>query len=458
MNNNTPASKQFTRRDFLRTSSVAASATALGLGCKSTANKPPVTAAAVGTAALTVERAANAAGSDQLKVGMIGCGGRNAGAAVQALTADPGARLVAMCDIFRDRVEAKRQEIKAAKGEQVTVAEDHCFTGFDGYKHVIEASDVVLIANAAKFHPLHAYSAIQAGKHVFVEKPHGIDPRGVKLMQQACDLAKQKRLCIVSGLHSRFHAGYIETIKRIQDGAIGEIVSLEENFLRSPYGVTERKPGLTELQWQCSTQYHFRWLSGDDVPQSLVHNLDRSSWVLGNQVPLKCHGLGGRSSMIEPIYGDVFDHHSVIYEFERGVRVYAFTRTTTGCYDEDSSLVFGSKGRASIKACRIWGENNWRWQGQCDPYQIEHDQLFAGIRGKCDPINCGDYMARSTMITIMGQISCYTGKEVTWEQINHSDFYYSPKPEDCTDDMAPPTRPEAGGSYPVPVPGRTVML
>ncbi len=458
MNDQTPLPRIITRRNFLRTSSVAASAAALGVGCETTARKPagPVTTASA--AALAVERTAHAAGSDVLKVGMIGCGGRNAGAAGQALTADAGTRLVAMCDIFRDRIEAKRQELKAAKGDQVAVDDDHCFTGFDGYKRVIESSDVVLIANAAKFHPFHAYSAIQAGKHVFVEKPHGIDPRGVKLMQQACEVAKEKKLSIVSGLHSRFHAGYIETIRRIQDGAIGDIISLEENFLRSPYGITERKPGLTELEWQCSTQYHFRWLSGDDVPQSLVHNLDRSSWVLGNQVPIKCHGLGGRSSMTEPVYGDVFDHHSVVYEFPNAVRVYALTRTTTGCYDEDSSLVSGSKGRASIKACRIWGEQNWRWQGQCDPYQVEHDQLFAGIRGKSDIINCGAYMARSTMITVMGQISCYTGKEVTWEQINQSEFFYPPKPEDCKDGMEPPTTPDSSGSYPVPMPGRTVLI
>ncbi len=452
MNPQNLPSKAITRRDFLKTSSVAASAAALGVGGPGATAQPAAT-----TVALSVEQAAHAAGSDLLKVGMIGCGGRNAGAAVQALTADPGARLVAMCDIFRDRVNGKREEIKAARGQQVTVDDDHCFTGFEGYKHVIEASDVVLVANAAKFHPFHAYSAIQAGKHVFVEKPHGIDPRGVKLMQQACDLAREKKLCIVSGLQSRFHTGYIETVKRIQDGALGDIIMLEENFLRAPYGITERKPGLSELQWQCSTQYHFHWLSGDDVPQSLVHYLDRSSWVLGNKVPLKCHGLGGRSTMVEPIYGDVFDHHSVVYEFENGVRVYAHCRTTTGCYDEDSSLVFGSKGKASLKACRIWGETNWRWQGQCDPYQVEHDKLFAGIRSG-NPINCDDYMARSTMITVMGQLSCYTGKEVTWEQVNQSDFFYPPKPEDCRDDMEPPTKPAAGGSYPVPEPGRTKLI
>ena len=438
MKSESSSAKPITRRDFLKTSTVAASA------------------AAVGT--LDLSRSAHAAGSDIIKVGMIGCGGRNSGAVAEALTADPGARLVAMCDIFMDRIRGKREEIKAAKGAQVEVGDDHCFPGFDGYKHVIEASDVVLVANAAKFHPYHAMAAIQAGKHVFVEKPHGIDPRGVKTMQKACDLAKEKKLSIVSGLQSRFHDGYIETIKRIQDGEIGEVISIEENFLRSPYGVTERKPGLSELEWQCSTQYHFRWLSGDDVPQSLVHNLDRSSWVLGNAVPIKCHGLGGRSSMTEPTYGDVFDHHSVVYEFDKGVRVYALTRTTTGCYDESSSLVFGSKGKASLLACRISGASNWRWQGQCNPYQVEHDKLFAGIRGKTDPVNCGGYMARSTMIGVMGQLSCYTGKEVSWEQVNQSDFFYPPAADACKDGMEPPTRPDASGSYPVPVPGRTVLL
>jgi len=390
-------------------------------------------------------------------VGVIGCGGRNAGAAAQALTADSGARLAAMCDIFMDRVKEKRQILKEQKGSQVTVADDHCFAGFDGYKHVIESSDVVLIANAAKFHPFHAMAAVEAGKHVFVEKPHGIDPAGVKLMQRASELAKQKGLSFISGLHSRYHTGYAETVKRIHDGAIGDVVAIEENFLRGPYGVIDRKPGLSEVEWQCSTQYHFRWLSGDDVVQSLVHNLDRSSWVMRNQAPVKCHGLGGRSSMTEPIYGDVFDHHSVVYEFEGGALIYAFCRTTNGCYDSSSSIILGSKGKADIMRCRIWGETNWRWEGGCDPYQREHDILFAAIRsGKA--VNNGDYMARSTMISVMGQISCYTGKEVTWEQVNKSDFYYPPKPEECRDGMEPPVKAGADGSYPVPRPGFTQMI
>lgn len=434
-----------TRRDFLRNSSLAASAAALGV----TAGLPAAT--------LPVEKSANGAGTERIRVGMIGCGGRNGGAALQALAADPAAKLVAMCDIFQDRVNEKREAIRESRAAQVDVPNELCFTGFDGYKHVIEASDVVLIANAAKFHPWHAMAAIQAGKHVFVEKPHGIDPLGVKLMQKACDLAREKKLSIVSGLQSRFHAGYIETVQRIRDGAIGRVTSMEENFLRAPYGVIERKPGLTELQWQCSTQYHFRWLSGDDVVQSLVHNLDRSSWVLDNAAPIKCHGLGGRSTMVEPLYGDVFDHHSVVYEFPNEVRVYALCRTTAGCYDEDSSLIFGTKGRASLKNCRIWGETTWRWQGQCDAYQEEHNKLFQAIRSGT-PVNCGDYMARSTMIGVMGQISCYTGKEISWEQINASDYFYPPHPKDCHDGMEPPVKPGDDGSYPVPKPGRTQMV
>lgn len=426
-----------TRRHFLKNSAVMASAAVTGIH--------------------SIMNNAYAGGSDIVRVGMIGCGGRNTGAAAQALTADPGARLVAMCDIFMDRIQSKREQLREQKKDQVIVDDAHCFTGFDGYKHVIESSDVVLIANAAKFHPFHAMAALQAGKHVFVEKPHGIDPAGIKLLKRAAEVANEKKLCLVSGLQSRYHTGYAETIRRIHEGAIGDVISIEENFLREPYVIIDRAPGLSELEWQCSTQYHFRWLSGDDVPQSLVHNLDRANWVLHNTAPAKCHGMGGRSSMTEPIYGNVFDHHSVVYEFDSGVRIYAFCRTTKGCYNDASSTVFGSKGKASILNCQIWGENPWRWEGECDPYQIEHDVLFKGIRSG-EPVNNGDYMARSTMIGVMGQISCYTGEEITWEQINQSDFAYPPNPEDCHDGMEPPVMPGPDGSYPVLKPGFTRLL
>ena len=425
------------RRDFLKRSTAFATAAVAG--------------------AHSIVRNAHAAGSDTIRIGMIGCGGRCTGAAVEAMTADPGVILTAMCDIIDERIQARRERLKQQFGERVAVDDDHCFTGFDGYKHVIEASDVVLIANAAKFHPLHTLTALQAGKHVFVEKPHAIDPLGIKVLNQAVALAKEKGLCLVSGLQSRYHSGYAETVQRIHDGAIGDIISLEENFLRPPYQITQREPWMSELVWQCSTQYHFSWLSGDDVPQSLVHNLDRASWVLGDTEPVKCHGLGGRSSMTDHIYGNVFDHHSVIYEYENGVRIYAFCRTTDGCYNDTSSFVFGSKGRASIMHCQIWGENEWKWRGECNPYQVEHDVLFRAIRSG-EPVNNGEYMARSTMMGIMGQLSCYTGEEVTWDRANRSNLSLGPKPEDCHDAMEPPVLPGPDGSYPVPRPGFTRLF
>ncbi|MHB1305498.1 MAG: Gfo/Idh/MocA family protein [Limisphaerales bacterium] len=431
-----------TRRHFLKTSATVTAVAAL--------------------APLDLARTAHAAGSDVLRVGLIGAGGRNTGAGAQALKADKGTKLVALCDIFMDRVKGAREAIRAeldrdGRADAVAVPDDHCLTGFDAYKQVIAASDVVCIANAAKFHPFHALAAIEAGKHVFVEKPHGIDPFGIKLLRRAAQLAKDKRLCLVSGLQNRYDPGIAETVKRVHDGAIGDVVAVHEQWLRGPYGVVDRRPGLSEIEWQCSTQYHFAWLSGDDVPQTLVHNLDLSRWVMHEAVPEKCHGLGGRSSMVDAIYGDVFDHHSVVYTFPNGVRVFAFCRTTSGCHDDNSSVVLGTKGRASVKAGRIWGETNWRWQGSGDPYQIEHNRLFAAIRAG-EPINNGAYMADSTLTCIMGQLSCYTGKEVTWEQVNDSDFAYLPKPGDCRDGMEPPVKPGADGSYPVPAPGRTRMI
>jgi myo-inositol 2-dehydrogenase / D-chiro-inositol 1-dehydrogenase len=419
-------------------------------------------AAAVPAAALTslfVPRVF-AAGSDVIRIGVIGCGNRGPDAARNAMNADKGVRLVAMADILMERMVETREMLKKLKPDQVTVDDDHCFTGFDAYKKLIECVDVVLIANAAKFHPLHMEAAIEAGKHVFVEKPHAIDPAGIKVVRTACELAKQKKLCVVSGLHSRYHPGYQETIKRVQDGAIGDIVAIEENFLRLPYALYPRKPGLTETEWQASNQYHFHWLGGDDVPQSLVHNVDRASWAMREQAPIKAHGMGGRSTLHGEIYGSVFDHHGVVYEFASGVRMYAFCRTIPKCYNEVSSILLGTKGRCNVVQCRIEGETNWLFDGsrnKNDPYDLEHMELFKAIRAD-RPLNNGDYMVRSTLIALMGQFSCYTGNEVTWEQITTSDFYFTPRPEDCQADVDPPVKPDAEGIYPVFTPGVTKLI
>jgi myo-inositol 2-dehydrogenase / D-chiro-inositol 1-dehydrogenase len=304
-------------------------------------------------------------------------------------------------------------------------------------------------------------AAIDAGKHVFVEKPHAIDPAGIKMVRAACEKAKQKNLSVLSGLQSRYWMGYQEAIQRVHDGAIGDIIAVQETWLRAPYVLYPRRPGLTEVEWQASNQYHFHWLSGDDVPQTLVHNLDRASWALKGQAPARCYGMGGRSTIRGEIYGSVFDHHAVVYEFASGVRLYAYCRTIPNCYEENSSLLLGTKGRASVTRGVIEGENPWKYSGprmysspNVNPYQVEHNELFKAIRaGK--PINSGDYMIRATLMGIMGQLSCYTGKEITWEQINASDFYFEPKPEAVHAKMEAPVLPDKDGIYPVFKPGET---
>lgn len=405
-------------------------------------------AGAAAAAGLSVARSAHAAGSDVLRLGMIGCGGRCTGAANDAMTADPATRLVAMTDIFPDRVRNARAALQREKAEQVQVDDDHCFSGLGGYQGVVDSCDVVLIACAAKFHPMYVKAAVDAGKHVFCEKPHGIDPAGIHVLQQACAKAKENSTGVLSGLQSRFHPAIRETVQRVIDGQIGEIVTIEENFIRGPYGHTQRPQNVRELEIQYGNQYRFSWLCGDDVTQSLVHNVDRATWALGEAPPVKCHGLGGRSSS-QNLLGDVFDHHSVVYHYANGARMYAFCRTTPNCYNENSSVIMGSKGTAYPLAGRITGAEAWQFSGQNDnPYVAEHREFLASIRaGK--PLHCGDYMARSTLVCIMGQLSTYSGQEVSWDQVSKSDYCIPPRPEECTWDMEPPTQADANGVYPV---------
>ena len=331
----------------------------------------------------------------------------------------------------------------------------HCFSGLDGYKHVIESADVVLIACSAKYHPLYMRAAIEAGKHVFVEKPHAIDPVGVREVTAACELAKQKGLSVMSGLMSRYDPGYREAVQRVHDGAIGEIISVSEHYLRPPYRLYKRLPNMNEVEYQFSNQYHFTWLSGDDVPQSLIHNLDRADWVMQGKTPVKAHGLGGRSASFGEIYGNVFDHHTAVYDYADGMRLFASCRTQNGCYDETTSIYYGTKGRCDLCRYRIEGQTNWTYRG---PHNYGHDleqkALLTAIRSG-NPINCGDYMARSTLVTVMGQLACYSGKEMTWEQMSKSPFVFTPTVDEVRLDMEPPVKPDAQGWYPVPMPGLT---
>ena len=418
-------------------------------------------ATAAGAAAVTglsIARGAHAAGAEVVKFGMIGCGGRCSGAAAESMRAGPYVKLVAMNDIFENRLQASLNNLKRQAPDQVMVDKEHCFVGFDGYKKVIEAADIVLIACASKFHPMYSEAAIKAGKPVFVEKPHAIDPVGCRRMQAVCDLAKEKKLSIVSGLQSRFHAGFRECVQRIHDGAIGDVVAIQSMFLRGPYQTVARDPKLTETQYQFSNWYHFCWLSGDDVPQSLVHNMDRVAWVLKEEMPKWCFALAGRSTSFGEVYGDMFDHHTVVYEYAGGKRVYALCQTRNGTYGNSSDIIMGTKGVCDLGACRIDGQTKWQFprNRHNNPGEAEQKALIDSVRdGK--PINSGYHMAKSTLSCVMGQIACYTGGEVHWENVVKSNLQFGPPPDESNFETKPPVLPDKTGNYPLPVPGITKL-
>lgn len=416
--------------------------------------KTSIATAAIATSDIT--RRVYAAGSDTIKIGLIGCGGRGSGAALDAMRADDGVRLVAMTDVFEDRLQDKRKMLKENMPEQTQVGDDHCFTGFDGYKNVIASDvDAVLIACASKYHPIYAKAAIDAGKHVFVEKPHGIDPPGVRIIQELIETAKKKKLSLVSGLMNRYIPAVQETMKRVLDGAIGDIVAIEENFLRAPYVLVARTDKDSEMEYQYRNWYHFSWLSGDDVTQSLVHNLDKALWAMQEKPPARAHGLAGRSASFGDIYGDVFDHHTVVYDYDNGAKIYAFCRTQHNCHEGMSDIIMGTKGRCDLLQNTITGETNWKYDGpHGNGFIDEHVALFKGIRSGFPVVS--EYMANSTMTAVMGQMACYSGKQVTWDQVCESDHTFGPV--GTSFDMEPPKKPDPDGNYPIAVPGKTKVI
>jgi len=311
-------------------------------------------AAVAGLAAigpLSLARGAHAAGSDVIKIGLIGCGGRGSGAAVNAMNAGPDVRLVTMADLFEDRARGSLERLKKLKPDQVQVAEDHVFSGFDGYKKVLASGiDVVLIACASHFHPAYLTAAVEAGKHVFCEKPNGLDVPGANMTKAATEEAKKRNLCVVSGLCWRYDKGVQETIQRIQDGQIGDIVAVQAPRVGGPYVLRERQPEWTEVQYQFQNWYHFDWLAGSAPTQTLIHQVDKASWAMGDVAPATAWGLGGRQVCTEPKYGDLYDHQSIVYEYANGVRLYAFSRNIPGCFGEATRSSLAARAALSCPA------------------------------------------------------------------------------------------------------------
>ena len=376
-----------------------------------------------------------------LRVGLVGCGGRGTGAAAQALKADGNVKLVAMGDAFEDRLQGSLQTLQKQfeVGDKIEVPEDRRFVGFDAYKRVIENSDVVLLATPPHFRPIHLKAAIESGRHVFAEKPVAVDARGVRDVLATCAEAKRRQLAVVSGLCLRYSLGFQETIRRIHDGAIGKVHTLQANDFRGTIWVKPRQPGMTDMEYHMRNWYYFTWLSGDFNVEQHVHMLDVCSWVMRDHYPETALGQGGRQVRTGPEYGNIYDHHSVIYEYADGTKLFANCRQQAGCAGDISVQVTGSKGTAllSSRGFQINSDSGkWVYDGEKnDHYQTEHNELFGGVR-KSEPINNGDYMSKSTLLAIMGRMATYTGQKVTWEQALNSAEDLSPQSYDW--DARPP--------------------
>lgn len=356
-----------------------------------------------------------AAGSDAIKVGVIGCGGRGTGAALDCLNSTPGVEVVALGDLVPDRVQSSLKKLQSAFPNQVKVPAERCFAGFDNYLKVCACPDVNLIVTAAPpgFRPIHLKAAIEAGKHVFMEKPVAVDPVGVRSVIASSDLARQKGLAIVAGTQRRHQKLYLELMKRIHDGQIGEVVAAQCYWNMGDLWVRKREPEMSEIEWQCRNWLYFSWLSGDHIVEQHVHNIDVVNWAI-QAMPKNIMGMGGRQVRVAPEYGNIFDHFFVEFEYPNGVRVASVCRQTKGCAERVEERIVGTKGVA-LSSGEIRGNKSWKFQEkERNPYVQEHADLIASIRsGKV--LNEGRQIAESTMCAIIGRMSAYTGRAISWE-------------------------------------------
>jgi myo-inositol 2-dehydrogenase / D-chiro-inositol 1-dehydrogenase len=434
-----PDSKPITRRSFLQTTSLAAGGAVLG--------------------GLSVERGAHAQGSDTIKVALVGCGGRGSGAAQQALSTAGNVKLVAMADAFSDRLNSSYKELAAKNSAKMEVTEDRKFVGFDAYKEAIKLADLVILATPPGFRPIHFEEAVRQGKNIFMEKPVAVDGSGVRRVLAAAEEAKKKNLKVGVGLQRHHQLGYIETIKRLQDGAIGDIVASRCYWNDGGVWVKDRIPGETEMQYQMRNWYYFVWLGGDHICEQHIHNLDVINWVK-NSYPVRCHGMGGRQVRTGKQYGEIFDHHAVEFEYADGARNFSQCRHIRGCWSNVSEHVIGTKGTCDVGGHTITGANAWRLSREerergKDAYQQEHDDLFAAIRND-KPYNEAYNGAMSSLTAIMGRMATYSGKIIEAKEVLESAHALVPSSYDWNG--TPPTLPDENGFYPIPVPGATNVV
>ncbi len=377
------------------------------------------TAAAIGSTLATnfnVIPGAYAAGNDTIKVGLIGCGGRGTGAVANVFEAAEGVKLVAMGDAFKDRLEESRKGLLEKFADKMDVPESRCFTGLNAFENVI-ASDAnyIILATPPGFRPQHLKAAIAAGKNIFTEKPVAVDGTGIRTVLEAYEQAKANGLAIAAGTQRRHQQGYLETLKRIHEGAIGEVVAARCYWNQGGLWKRDPQADWSGLEWQMRNWLYFTWLSGDHIVEQHVHNLDVVNWAM-NAHPVNAVALGGRQARTDAVYGHIFDHFAVDYEYESGMHLMSMCRQQVGTTQNVSEALVGTKGSCQVNRYQITGANAWRFrEEEKNPYVQEHTDLIASIRaGK--PINELKTVAQSTLTAIMGRMSAYTGKLVTWEQ------------------------------------------
>ena len=414
---------------------------------------------------------------ETIKVGLVGCGGRGTGAALQAMLAAENVRLVAMGDAFENRVNESfgyltNPETTGWDGatagiqDQIQVPEEHKFAGFDAYKEVIPLVDVVILTTPPGFRPIHFDAAIEAGKHVFMEKPVAVDAPGIRQVLQTAEKAKAKQLNVVVGLQRHYQREYREWVSRIHDGAIGDIVLGRVYWNGGGVWIRDRA-GLeamlgrtpTEMEYQMWNWYYFNWLCGDHIVEQHIHNIDVGNWVK-QALPVSAQGQGGRQVRKGPDVGEIFDHHIVEFEYADGSRMFSQCRHIEGCMSLVSEGFHGTAGSAPRPGLILdqHGHDLYRHRGKEDanPYQAEHDELFAAI-------NAGEFKyadaqmgAEATMSAILGRMATYSGNVVTWDEAMASDLKIGPTADDMlTWETAPPVLPREDGTYDCPMPGVT---
>lgn len=429
------------RRDFLKKSAVIASATALG----------------------SLPFAAHSGVDDTIKVALVGCGGRGTGAAFDALASGANVKIVALADAFRDAVDGAYEKLISRHADRVDVPEDHKFVGFDAYKHAIALADVVLLCTSPGFRPIHFEEAVRQGKHVFMEKPVAVDIPGVRKVLAAAEQAKQKRLNVVVGLQRRYQAAYRETIQRIQDGAIGDIVSGQVYWNSGGVWVRPRTAGQTEMEYQMRNWYYFNWLCGDHIVEQHVHQIDVANWVKGSY-PVSFQGTGSRAWRTGKEHGEIYDNHAVEMTYADGTVIYSQCRHFEGTSNRVDETFQGTKGRVYLS-----GSNDgvlWDWKGNelyrhpkrgnPNPYQYEHVEFFDAIsKGEYRHAD-GEHGALSTLSGVIGRLASYSGKVITWEEALKSEIDLMP--ERFAWDALPKVLPNADGYYPYAIPGQTEVI